>query len=228
VEETTGPPLAAPESKPMRVIECVALLCRNRPFVILAFAIGFSNGVYGGLCVLLAQILAPFGISNNTAGWIGFTGSAASIFGSVAIGWLIDRYRRYKLPLVALSFFVLVCIAAIMVAFANNSAPLANAYVWLILLQILQAMLLAVVFEYSVELTFPVPEAFSGTVLMVLPNLLNVLVSISGSTVLGNSGTATDALWALGICVGVALGSGIVCLLVEERLRRVTLEAPKT
>lgn len=199
-------------------------LLSNRSFVLLAIAMGCSNGMFGGLSTLLAQINAPFGISNSQTGWMGCVGSFASIGGSIAVGMMIDRLRRYKLPLLVLSLLVTLCISAVMLSYVHRSAPLVNAYVWFTLLQIVESCVCAVVFEYSVELTYPMPEALSGTALMVLPNLFNFLIVISSSFLLGNNPPPGDALGALAICCAVAFASGFACLFLGEDLRRLNVE----
>lgn len=212
---------------PVPLIPSLMDLLRNKSFLLLAVTMGFSNGMYGGLSTVMAQINQPFGISNNQTGWIGCVGSFASVTGSVVIGLIIDRVRRYKLPLLVLSLSITVCLTAVLVAFAISSAPLLNAYVWFTLLQIIEACVCAVVFEYSVELTYPIPEAFSGTALMVLPNLFNFVIVLSSSALLGNNPTQGQALSSLAICVFVAFLSGFACLFLREDLKRVELESAK-
>ena len=209
---------------PVPLMATLKALCSNGTFVLLAVTMGLSNGMFGGLATILTQVNSPFGISGNQTGWIGCVGALFSILGSVFIGKIIDSIRQYKLPLLLLNLMNTVCIAALIISYSTDSSPLVNAFFWLSLLQILQAMGFTVVFEYSVEVTYPIPEALSGTALMVLPNLINMCICITSSSLLGNNPEPSDSLNSLAICCAVAGASGAACLFVDEQLRRVQVE----
>lgn len=225
-----GPPSAPCVSsrvrgEPVAVIPTLKTLLTNKNFCVLALIMGFSNGVYGGLSTIMAQVNQPFGISNSQTGWIGFIASGGSILGSILIGMLIDRLRKYKIPLLVLNFLITAMIGAVLLSFAYDFHPLPSAYVYYTMMQAIESCVCAVVFEYSVELTFPVPEALSGTVLMVLPCLFNFIIVMSSSFIIGDNPDEKTALVALGICVGVSAAATLVTFVLKERLRRVELEA---
>eukprot|EP00744_Colponema_vietnamica_P027809 GILI01041909.1.p1 GENE.GILI01041909.1~~GILI01041909.1.p1 ORF type:complete len:406 (+),score=56.83 GILI01041909.1:152-1219(+) len=211
-------------TEPVPLLSTLKQLITNRNFVLLTTVMGFANGMFGSISTIMAQVNQPFGISNNQTGWIGCVGCFTSIVGSIVIGKIIDKFRRYKLPLLLLNLFITIAMSAILISFASGSAPLINAYIWYSLMQILNSCVSTVVFEYSVELTYPIPEAISGTVMMFLPCVMATIIVISSASVLGNDPSPSEALTAIAICVGVSAISGLVSLLLTEMLRRVDLE----
>lgn len=209
---------------PVPLVPTLKELASNRPFIILVIGMGLSNGVFGGISTVMAQINQPFGISGAQTGWIGCIGAATSIIGGAAIGRYIDKMRQYKAPLLALFLALTVSLSAVVVAFAADSYPLVNAYIWYSLQQILISMISCVVFETAVEITYPVPEAISGTVLMIMPNLVAFLLALVSASLLGSDPTKGAALWSLMLATLSALFSGLVTLWLREDLRRMGVE----
>ena len=60
---------------------------RNRQFWVLAMIYGITTGVYSGWGAVLNVNISTFGISQDTAGWLGFF----SVFAGVAGGMLLAR-----------------------------------------------------------------------------------------------------------------------------------------
>ena len=56
-------------------------LLKNGQFWLLVFIYGVGTGIYGGWCSVLDLNVSQFGISQNTAGWLGF---GAVVAGSVS------------------------------------------------------------------------------------------------------------------------------------------------
>ena len=56
-------------------------LLRNKQFWLLVFIYGIGTGVYGGWCSILDLNLSQFGITQKTAGWLGF---GAVVAGSIS------------------------------------------------------------------------------------------------------------------------------------------------
>ena len=97
-------------------------------------------------------------------------------------------------------------------------------FVWISVNQVVQACLFTVVFEYAVEVTYPEPEVFSGGVLMIGCNAVCLFIVVVSSFVLGNVPTRAMGVTAIGLCMGFTAFSGLICLLLHERLRRVMAE----
>lgn len=211
-------------TEPVPVMKAVKQLLKNKDYVLLMVVMGLANGMFGSITTIMAQVNQPFGISNTETGWIGFVGCFVSIVGSIIIGKVIDGVRKYKFPLLVLNLVITIAMSSVLISFAARSAPLANAYVWYSLMQILNSCVSTVVFEYSVELTYPIPEALSGTTMMILPCLFSVIILLFSSSLLGNNPSASEALAAVAICIGVSAASGLGCLFLTENLRRVDLE----
>ena len=147
-----GPPNAPCVSsrvrgEPVKLIPTLKALFTNKNYCVLALIMGFSNGVYGGLSTIMAQVNQPFGITNDQTGWIGFIASGGAIVGSILIGILVDRLRKYKLPLLALNFLITAMIGGVLLSFAYHFHPLPSAYVYYTMMQAIESCVCEVVFE---------------------------------------------------------------------------------
>eukprot|EP01087_Luapelamoeba_hula_P007306 TRINITY_DN178_c0_g1_i2.p1 TRINITY_DN178_c0_g1~~TRINITY_DN178_c0_g1_i2.p1 ORF type:complete len:528 (-),score=99.72 TRINITY_DN178_c0_g1_i2:140-1723(-) len=194
-------------------------------FWLVIFAGGLLGGVTSGWQGVLPQILDQVGYDNTKAGYMGFGNVLAGIIGGVVAGPIVDRFfvRRYKLFLLlifsaALSLFVFFTLSLKM-AYAHQIIP---SNIWTLSIAIslagfLQGSLGPVLFELSAELIYPVPEATSGSLLVLFFNGATVVVLFVAPLV--NSGWMnTVQTGAVAICL-------VLVVLVRERYNRLDAEA---
>lgn len=155
-------------------------LLKNAQFWLLVFIYGIGTGVYGGWCSILDLNLSQFGISQKTAGWLGFGAVVAGSVSGISLSIFADHFARYmKLIVIALlsgataslTIFTLICAGILPYSkallyltsilggfFVNGSIPL--------------------FFELAVESTYPVAEGITSGFLTFSNNFLQIVFYI--------------------------------------------------
>ena len=218
------------QAEPVAVGRALRALIKNKPFVLLSIAVGLGQSVFGGVCVVLTQILKPFGVSENEAGWIGFVGVQTGIIACVGFGIVIDRLRFYKMPLLMI-FLGATATQSVLVVFLRSSENIETnnnviaSFVLICATQSLQAVTYPLAFEFVAELSYPAPESISGGGVMWVNNLLTFIVTLAMSEIIGNEPSVTLATSAFVVGIVATAVSGLLVMFVKEDRRRVAVEA---
>lgn len=209
----------------VEMIPTLKVLLRNVPFVLLCTAIGVGQSVFGGVCAVMAQVLEPFGVTEDQAGWIGFIGVITGIVCCTVVSMVIDRIRMYKFPLVGTFFVAMICMSLmVIILLYQPSHSIGASFGFLITSQTFQALTYPLAFEFVAELTHPAPESVSSGAVMWVNNALTFALTLTMSLVLGNNPSTTMAIDAWLICIVVTGLSCALCLMVREDRRRLALE----
>lgn len=223
-----------PEVQPVNVfsvlMDCFREFRHNISFVLLGISSAAELGLIWGVATVLPQMLAPYGISEAIAGWIGFLNL---VLGTVVCPFfmpLVDRFgRRYKLLLCSLS--VVVVIVMVLLTLLLHFGPTVNEHssyytvvvfiLWGGVAGLCQNFMMPLMFEYVVELTFPMAESTSAPVLTWSACLTNFLLTLILGEVLGDNPTEKRALRTFigGTVVSVV---GCVSLFLTKPLTRRT------
>ncbi|AYU75715.1 MFS transporter [Leishmania donovani] len=211
-----------PEVQPVNVfsvlMDCFREFRSNWSFILLAISSAAELGLIWGVATVLPQMLAPYGISEAMAGWIGFLNL---VLGTVVCPFfmpLVDRYgRRYKLLLCALSVMVVIVMVLLTLllhfgpAVHENSKHYVTAVfvLWGGVAGICQNFMMPLMFEYVVELTFPMAESTSAPVLTWTACLTNFLLTLIFGEVLTDTPTENKALRTF---IGATVVSFIGCV----------------
>ncbi|VDP20012.1 unnamed protein product [Heligmosomoides polygyrus] len=125
---------------------------------------GINTGVFYAVSTLLAQMVLPFYPTESVAiGQIGVVIVVAGMIGSVVGGFLLDKFKRFKLTtlldylfsfLAMLTFTFTLDLGSLVVVFAN-------AFV----LGFFMTGYLAIGFEFAAEITFPAAEGTTSALL---------------------------------------------------------------
>uniref|UniRef100_A0A7S1QAQ5 Major facilitator superfamily (MFS) profile domain-containing protein n=1 Tax=Neobodo designis TaxID=312471 RepID=A0A7S1QAQ5_NEODS len=174
---------------------------------------------------LMAQIVKPMGISEATVGWMGFSQiCAGSVFAVPFSAW-VDRIRVYKAPLTAMliACTVLYNLFAMTLTFQpDGMVPIA--FTCYVLLGIPQACAVPVMFEYAVELTYPVDESLSGIAIVWLANVVAVPMLFIVPAIIGDPARENSALIALYLLVLISFVATLLVGTPEEQLQRLAYE----
>ncbi|KPI83213.1 hypothetical protein ABL78_7762 [Leptomonas seymouri] len=211
-----------PEVQPVNVfsvlMDCFREFRHNLSFVFLGISSAAELGLIWGVATVLPQMLAPYGISEATAGWIGFLNL---VLGTVVCPFfmpLVDRFgRRYKLLLCSLSVVVVavMVLLTLLLHFGPKVAENSTYYVvtvfvlWGGVAGLCQNFMMPLMFEYVVELTFPMAESTSAPVLTWSACLTNFLLTLILGEVLGDNPTERDALRTF---IGATVVSVVGCV----------------
>ncbi|GET85544.1 mfs transporter, putative [Leishmania tarentolae] len=214
--------LEEPEVQPVNVfsvlMDCFREFRGNWSFILLAISSAAELGLIWGVATVLPQMLAPYGVSEAMAGWIGFLNL---VLGTIVCPFfmpLVDRYgRRYKLLLCALSVVVVVVMVllTLLLHFGPPVHEESTHYVlsvfvlWGGVAGLCQNFMMPLMFEYVVELTFPMAESTSAPVLTWTACLTNFLLTLIFGEVLTDTPTENKALRTF---IGATVVSVIGCV----------------
>lgn len=155
-------------------------LLKNGQFWLLVFIYGVGTGIYGGWCSVLDLNVSQFGISQNTAGWLGFGAVVAGSVSGISLSIFADHFARYmKLIVIALlagatvslAIFTLVCAGVL--PFSETIL-----YITSILGGFFVNGTIPLFFEMAVESTYPVAEGITSGFLTFSNNFLQVIFYI--------------------------------------------------
>ncbi|KAI8070966.1 major facilitator superfamily domain-containing protein [Gongronella butleri] len=198
-------------------------LLTNRNFMILFIAFGVMCGLASTLTSMLPQIVQPYGISYDDAGYLGVAFIVAGIVGAVSTGIFIDRTKlhvwvlRIFIPIVGFMY-----LAFFFVVEQNNyDAMLAVCA----LMGFFMFSLLPVALELSVESSYPAPETISSSSLWMSSQVFGLVWLLSMNALIDTSGQPPNNLRkGLILAVCVAMPMMILSTVYNSPNRRMQVE----
>lgn len=193
----------------------LAKLVTSRNFALLFVTYGINTGVFYAVSTLLAQMVLPFYPTESVAiGQIGVVIVVAGMIGSVVGGFLLDKFKRFKLTtlldylfsfLAMLTFTFTLDLGSLVVVFAN-------AFV----LGFFMTGYLAIGFEFAAEITFPAAEGTTSALLNASAQIFGIaLTSAMGKVMHGVSTFWCNIIMSATLLVGTGLTA-----LIREDLKR--------
>ncbi|KAG5488013.1 hypothetical protein LSCM4_08237 [Leishmania orientalis] len=222
--QSTGPDSEneEPEVQPVNVfsvlMDCFRECRSNWSFVLLTISSAAELGLIWGVATVLPQMLAPYGISEAISGWIGFLNL---VLGTVICPFfmpLVDRYGRLYKPMLCTLSVVVVFVMLLLTLLLHFGPPVhedgkyyvtAVFVLWGGIAGICQNFMMPLMFEYVVELTFPMAESTSAPVLTWSACLTNFLLTLIFGEVLTDTPTENRALRTF---IGATVVSVIGCV----------------
>lgn len=141
---------------------------KNWPFVMLLLAGGVSTGVSGGWVGILTNILKPLGYSVPETNGIGTATTLAATIGGIIAGVIADRFPRHLKPTLIAAY---VAAAATLIWFlATILKWIPGSPYWMAITSVSLSCFFGaagapIIFEANLELTYPAPQALSGSIL---------------------------------------------------------------
>ena len=156
------------------------LLWHNKHFVILSQ----SYGIYFGLFVTFSVLVNPLITSkfphgyDTRLGWMGFCCDMAAILACLLIGIMLDIYHTFRLIAVLLNFFsMLVWLAFVLVL--TNTTDFTSMFILYVAVGIFGVPYFASGIEQAAEMTYPVSEETSSTIILILGNLYGFIFVVT-------------------------------------------------
>ncbi|KAG0168651.1 hypothetical protein DFQ29_010061 [Apophysomyces sp. BC1021] len=152
-------------------------LLKNYNFILVVVAFSVLCGLVSTISSLLAQIVGPYGVSVDDAGYLGVAFIVAGVVGAVCTGIFIDKTKKHKLVLrtfVPITGFMF--LALVFVVKRDNYVPIA---VICALLGFFVFSLLPVALELSVECSYPVSESVSSSMLWMCSQVFALVFLVS-------------------------------------------------
>uniref|UniRef100_A0A0L8GVD8 Major facilitator superfamily (MFS) profile domain-containing protein n=1 Tax=Octopus bimaculoides TaxID=37653 RepID=A0A0L8GVD8_OCTBM len=149
-------------------------LIRNKSYVTLCLNFGAGLGLFTALSTLFQQILCPRGYFNNFSGMCGALFIGAGLVGAALAGPLLDYTKRFEDIIKISSCMTTLCsiLFSVVSGFENRRTLIATS---ISLLGMFGFSLYPSCMEASVECTFPVAEATSSGLLVIVGQILGVI-----------------------------------------------------
>ncbi|GMS99994.1 hypothetical protein PENTCL1PPCAC_22169, partial [Pristionchus entomophagus] len=190
-------------------------LLTDRNFLLLFVTYGLNTGVFYAVSTLLAQITKPFFPDANTEiGTIGLLIVVAGMGGSVVGGFVLDRFKKFKLT--TLLVYLFSCLGMTCLTFTLPLKELRIVYVNGILMGFFMTGYLPIGFEFAAEITFPAAEGTVG-------GLLNAAAQVFGIALTSGAGELINTVnvFTCNITLSAVLLVGaILTALIREDLKR--------
>lgn len=194
-------------------------------FLLIVLAAGLQAGVNSGWQGVLPQVFNNLHYSDTQGGWLGFGNSLANVIGGTLIGPVSDKFfrRRFKLLLIILYCCCVACFVWFTLSLPTpfTSAELIPTNYPVLMVAIsaagfFQGMLGPVSYELIAELVYPVPEATSGGMMVLLFNASTLIFLFVSPEI--------DANWMNLIITGTMVASLVMVLFVVEKYNRADAE----
>ena len=211
---------ALADKTPMRFVQTLKLLVNNPSFNVLLLTYGIYCGVIYTLSTLLSQMLsARFSDHVVWAGLLGCTFALSGLPGTVLAGLWLDKTFAYKAGTIFLVSFSFLAMVGLTISL-NLSHTIYMLFPIVSVLGFFGTSFLPLGFEYSVELTYPIPEGTAA-------GLLNTAAQISGIVLIVLVGEVINRYNVLAgnliLCGAMLLAVGILPLMKSD-LRRHCLD----
>jgi len=153
---------------------------KNPSFIILILIGGGAGGLYNIWSSMIDIILSPLGVSQTTAGWLGFIMTVAGILGCIVVGKLGDTIFKGRFRLLLVLIYLGACASYIVLTLCLPSVisnrTLIPSSMWLVYLACCGGGLFLTAatplfYELGAELTYPVPEGTSAGLITFVNNV---------------------------------------------------------
>ncbi|GBM56592.1 Feline leukemia virus subgroup C receptor-related protein 2, partial [Araneus ventricosus] len=192
-------------------VQSLKKLFMHIPFVLLLLGYGLITGTYFGISTLMNEmVLIHFPGEQGVAGMMGAILVFAGMFGSVIIGTLLDRTHRYK----SISLFAFVVSFLLMLAytFLIKIEKIWIQFVMFILLGFIMTGYLPAGFDFGAEITYPVPEAMSASLLNASTQIFSIILTNIASPILEMYGDfGSNIFFSSSLLVGAIIMACIKC-----------------
>ena len=158
----------------MGFINGIKKLLKNKDVIFSFVGFSLSTGVQGAWPSVMAVNFGILGVGDEQSGYIGLSAVAASIFLGIGVGRFIDVIRK-RIKITLISFLVLSTLAYIWLALIVLKV-LEFSYIQLFISTLMGSgcitAIMTLFFEYTVEISYPAPEAMVGGLLTLGNNLV--------------------------------------------------------
>lgn len=191
-------------------------LMRNRDYIIIAIVSALMMGSKDALGTVMNQMLNPLWPGNDIL--IGNTGSIMVMTGVLGLplwGKLMDRTHKYLWINMFLVFATMLSFVlfAYVVSFTRSTCAI---YLAALLIGFFQTSVMASGLELAVELTYPMPEMITSSIMNVVPQLVGIPLIYIASYIVDFHGALAANIFFVAVC----LLAFLMLPFLRETLRR--------
>lgn len=217
------------ERKPS-FLEALRQLVGDRNFRLLLLSYGINTGAFYSISTLLNPVVMRyFPGEENFAGLLGVILVVSGLLGSWAAGWILDRTGKYKEVSVVTYAFSTLGLFAYTFVLSLRSRWLTGTVCFF--LGFFLAGYIPVGLQLGAEITYPLPEGTSASVLNMAAESFGFVLILTSSNVLGTYGDrvsnlALSGLLLVGCACIIALRATLKRKLATLRVQRKRASAP--
>ncbi|KAG0757552.1 hypothetical protein G6F57_003818 [Rhizopus arrhizus] len=167
-------------------------LVTNYNFVIIFLAFGALCGMASTFTSLLTQIVRPYNISTDNAGYLGASFIIAGLVGAALTGIFIDKTGRHKI--VIKTYVPIVGALYLAFYFVVKTGNFGSLVAICILMGFFTFSLLPVALELSIESSYPISESISSSMLWMCSQVLGLIFLVVIDALRNPDGTYTRGL----------------------------------
>lgn len=172
----TPPSSAADKKDEGNFKESVKALLTNKNILLLMFAFAQVQGVFNTLGTVMGDVCDSFGFTENNSSLFGALFIGGGILGSVMFGTYVEITKQYKRALHGIGFFSILFLVLNMVYIKDQSV---TTYALICLgLGASTVPIMAVSFDFGVELSYPIEESYSTGVIMSFGQFFGVIFTV--------------------------------------------------
>lgn len=183
-------------------------LISNRSYFLLTISFMTIDSICTAMGAIVASLTLPYHYSSIENSLCGGLFIVFGVIGSFILSVYLDKYPRYKLTIISISFLAVFANAAAMLTLPSDLKFLF--FVNVALMGFATIPMTPIAFAFAVELTYPTPESMSNG-MMILPNkIYGVLMGLLASAI-----CEWSPLYAIGLFVVNALICGVSALFMK-------------
>ncbi len=141
-------------------------LLANKNYMLCVCAFTFQLGIFSTFGTIVGSFSARLGFSSLDNVYFGGALITSGIIGSVIIGVLLDKYQKYKIVMLSIILLSIVLLVSAFIIVHYRSAFWLTVMFGLFGLTVIPVGPLC--FGFAVELTFPVEEAVSNGMMVMI------------------------------------------------------------
>lgn len=215
-EKPLTPPSKAAITQPSNVSLSHELrsLLRNRSYILMVVCYGFVYGTELAIGAIISSLTSHYHYSGKANSLFGALFLGSGMIGSLVIGILLDKFQKYKLSFVIICFMTFTLISSTFLTLPSGNTILfaINMAVY----GLFAVPLLPLSFAFSVELTYPQPEAVSNGMMIMTSKICGTAITIAGGLIAAKLGP----LYAITLFSVNILSALVLSFFIKEDLKR--------
>ena len=192
------------------------VLAKNRNYVLLCVVFGCLYANTGALSAVISSITKPYDFEPKDNSIMGSIFIISGIFGSFTGGLLLDKFSKFKISVIIVSFIGMIFYGLLMISIP--SGKLIFAAINFGLIGFFVVPILPICFTFAVELSYPAPEAMSNGMMLLISKIYGAVLGIGAGKL-----SEKNPYYSIGLFVMNAVIAAIFSFLVKEDLRRLKM-----
>ncbi|KAI1731627.1 major facilitator superfamily domain-containing protein [Ditylenchus destructor] len=206
---------AIEQSLDSNFLKSIKQLVMSHNYMLLVVSYGINVGVFYAISTLLSQmVLAYHPNAQEETGTIGLLLVVSGMAGSIACGYILDKFHHYKMT--TLTVYMFSFLGMLLFTFTLGWIDIWIVFVIACVLGFFMTGYLPLGFEFAAELTFPIAEGTTSGLLNGSSQIFGVLMTIGMGKVI----YAMSIFWCNIMMSGFLLIGAFLTALIKSDLRR--------